>query len=258
MSGPSNNPNEDEFPAGPQPPHERTWRHPSELGSAAHTLRVEQRRDIGANGRRLLMFSVVAGSILLLGLIVIVQPQTNEPDTSGILELSSDAVEVVQIDSAQADAPMAMVVREQFLLTTVAAVAGAEADTFRTRDPRSGEEHDAKLVGIDPELHLAVLRITDVEVSSDGTVPDVVAYDEGLGAIVVDRGGREVALGKITDDGLVTLANATAIEVTEGAPVLDQWGRVIGLVTNENSVPCVVLLEAIDSLLAELVGEEAN
>ena len=141
MSGPSNNPNEDEFPAGPQPPHERTWRHPSELGSAAHTLRVEQRRDIGANGRRLLMFSVVAGSILLLGLIVIVQPQTNEPDTSGILELSSDAVEVVQIDSAQADAPMAMVVREQFLLTTVAAVAGAEADTFRTRAPRPSADH---------------------------------------------------------------------------------------------------------------------
>jgi S1-C subfamily serine protease len=256
VSGPSNHPNEDDFPAGPQPPHERTWRHPSELGSAAHTLRVEQRRDIGTNGRRLLMFSVVAGSILLLGLIVIVQPRTNEPDTSGILELSSDAVEVVQIDSARAEAPMAMVVREQFLLTTVAAVAGA--DTFRTRDPRSGEEHDAELVGIDPELHLAVLRITDVEASNDGTVPDVVAYFEGLGAIVVDRGGREVALGKVTDDGLVTLVNATAIEVTEGAPVLDQWGGLIGLVTNENSVPCVVLLEAIDSLLAELVGEEAN
>lgn len=248
------------FPPSPQPPHERAWRHPSELGFAAHTRRVEEPRDIGRTGRGLLAFSLVAGGLLLLGLVVIVQPRTSETDAVGVLRLTSDAVEVVEIDARTGDDTMGMYLGTTYLVTTVAAVEGFDGAPVVTRDARTGDEHLAEVIHVDPDLHLAILSITDGTTGPNvdiGTLP--VSIDLATSAnhvIVVDRGGRVFLLGERTDDGLMLLSSRGSSNggLTEGAPVVDQWGSLIGLYTGENDTPCVVPLTDIESLLEQLVA----
>jgi len=62
------------FPPAPIPLHERQWRHPSELGYAVEMVRLEGPIDIGRRGRGLLIFSCLAGSILVVSLLLALTP----------------------------------------------------------------------------------------------------------------------------------------------------------------------------------------
>ena len=246
---------DDALPSAPQPQHERVWRHPSELGFAAHTLRVEQRADIGRTGRGLLLFSLVAGSLLLLGLVVIVQPRTAETDAVGVIELTSRSVEVVELEGKNGAAPMAMVIGDgSYLVTTWAAIESATDETFVTIDPRDGRRRTANIVHVDEEMHLAVLRVEDGSETRIDTLPATAKVAMGHRVIVADGAGRPFSVGERTNDGLVILYGASSIEsnMTEGAPVLDQFGGLMGLYTEENTEPCFVPIEDVEGLLRDL------
>ena len=62
------------FPPAPMPLHERQWRHPSELGFVATVDRPHAPIDIGRRGRGLVVFSCLAGSILVVSLLLALTP----------------------------------------------------------------------------------------------------------------------------------------------------------------------------------------
>jgi hypothetical protein len=72
--------------------------------------------------------------------------------------------------------------------------------------------------------------------------------------IVADGAGRPFSVGERTNDGLVILYGASSTEsnMTEGAPVLDQFGGLMGLYTEENTEPCFVPIEDVEGLLRDL------
>ncbi|MFZ9541499.1 MAG: hypothetical protein ACO292_10200 [Ilumatobacteraceae bacterium] len=254
---------DDTIPPAPQPMHDRTWRHPAELGFQAHTLRVEQRPDIGRTGRGLLLFSFVAGSILLLGLLVIVQPNTSESNVADIIELTSKSVEVAAIDGDKGLDPMAMVVGDgTFLVTTATAVTGRDLSESITVDLRDGSSHEAVIVHVDERSHLAVLRIGDAEISTIGTLPEVVSVESGQGVIVLDEQGFSLVVGESTPDGLFLLSGGDSrqapLSVAEGSPVLDQWGGVLGLYTSDRNGPCFIPIDEVKDLLDELTRENPS
>jgi len=249
---------DDAFSPAPQPQHERVWRHPSEVGFAAHTLRVEQRPDIGRTGRSLLFFSLVAGSLLLLGLVVIVQPRTAETDATGVIELTSRSVEVVELERKNGPGPMAMVVGDgSYLITTWAAIESADDETLTTIDPRDGHRRAANVVHVDERLHLAVLRVDNGDDSRIDTLPETAKVTTGHRVFVADGAGRPFSVGERMEDGLVVLygASAAGAKMTEGAPVLDQFGGLMGLYTEENTEPCFVPIEDVDDLLRDLARD---
>jgi hypothetical protein len=245
---------DDALPPAPQPQHERVWRHPSELGFAAHTLRVEQRPDIGRTGRGLLLFSVVAGSVLLLGLVLMVRPRTASTDVDGVIELTSRSVEVVELIGMDGIDPKAMVIGDgTFLVTTWAAVESVTGEVLVTVDPR-GRRRNASVVHTDENLHLAVLRVNGAQTTRMQPLANVVDVGTGAVVFVADGTVRPFSVGERTTDGLVTLEGASISDgsMTEGAPVLDRFGGLMGLYTEENSEPCFVPVEELGSLLEDV------
>ena len=63
--GPDDTNPDDSYSPAPQPPHERMWRHPSEVGFAAVSLQALTPIDIGRRGRGLVGFSCIAGTVLI-------------------------------------------------------------------------------------------------------------------------------------------------------------------------------------------------
>lgn len=249
---------DDALPPAPQPQHERVWRHPSELGFAAHTSRVEQRPDIGRTGRGLLLFSLVAGSILLLGLVVMVQPRTAETDAVGVIDLTSRSVEVVELQGPNGKDPMAMVVGDgAYLVTTWAAIDSTADATFTAIDPRDGRRRRASVYYGDENLHLVVLRVGDIDAGRIDTLPAKAEVAMGHGVIVADGAGRPFSVGRRTDDGLVILDGSapSGTNMTEGAPVLDRFGGLMGLYTEENTEPCFIPIEDVENLLRDLARD---
>lgn len=247
---------DDALPPAPQPQHERAWRHPSELGFAAHTARVEQRPDIGRTGRGLLLFSIVAGGVMLMGLLLIVQPRTAETDVVGVIELTSRSVDVVELTRDGAGDPMGMIIGDgSFIVTTSAAVESGEIVTI---DPLDGRPRTAHVVTSNDELHLAVLKVDDrFEIDGDNDPLPVVDVARGQGVFVANGVGGSFRVGERTTDGLVVLSRVATndIEVAEGAPVFDVSGRLMGLYTEETSTPCFVPLEELERLLDEATGD---
>ncbi len=246
---------DDALPPAPQPRHERVWRHPSELGFAAHTVRVEQRPDIGRTGRGLLLFSIVAGSLMLLGLVVMVQPRTAETDAEGVIELTNGSVEVVELVRDGTRDPMGMIVGDgSFIVTTWAAVESGEIITI---DHRDGSRQIANIVMSDEQLHLAVLQVEDRLEIGDDQLTSSTDVAMGQDVFVADGAGGFFRVGKRTADGLIILSRVatTGADVTEGAPVFDGSGRLMGLYTEETSTPCFVPIEDIEGLLDEIVGD---
>lgn len=254
---------DDSVPSAPQPPHERTWRHPAELGFQAHTLRVEHRPDIGRTGRGLLLFSLVAGSVLLLGLLVIVQPHTSRSDVADIIELTSKSVEVAAIDAGNGTDPMAMVIGDgTFLVTTSSAVSDRDITDPFTVDLQNGGSEEAFIVLVDEQAHLAVLRVGDSDISTIGTLPNFVEVEMGQGVIVLDERGHTLVVDGSTPDGLVLLAdgkaNRDSTVMAEGAPVVDQWGGVLGLFTIDRNGPCFIPIHEVELLLERLARDQTS
>lgn len=82
----------------PLPPHERAWRHPSEVGFATVTSVDATRINIGRNGRSLIGFVSVAGVFLSVALVLALQPDSLRSDTHDIIALTNSRLRVASFD----------------------------------------------------------------------------------------------------------------------------------------------------------------
>ena len=147
-----------EYTPAPQPPHERLWRHPSEVGFAAVAHEALTPLDIGRRGRGLVGFSCIAGAVLISGLLLILIPRADRQNTSDVVALTNRNLQVAAVDSnLETSKAMGIILfNNQILVTTTAAL--GELETVAVRLPNRSIS-TAHLVHVFPNNGIAVLRI---------------------------------------------------------------------------------------------------
>lgn len=87
----------------PLPPHERPWRHPSEIGFAAVASVASTPINIGRTGRSLIGFVTVAGVILSVALVLALQPDSLHSDPHDVVALANSRLRVASFDYPRAN-----------------------------------------------------------------------------------------------------------------------------------------------------------
>jgi hypothetical protein len=208
---------------GPLPPHERPWRHPSELGPPSH-------EPTSTTGRVLIVTSATI-SLILIGLLAIaVTPDRSPPPiaaSSTIDELSPRSAPAAIASSSalttttRPSLPVVTPVGDEgWAVTTWEAIAG-ETGWMDARLP-SGEVVNVEVVGTDPAAGLVVVTLpasaetAGYELASDRPEPSDTVYVNA------------------SQPKVVTLVDLAYLEVEEATPVLDGAGALIGLCTGSD------------------------
>ena len=279
----------DQYPAAPVPAHERTWRHPSEVGQAQWV----QSEPPVAIGRGLMAATGLVGCALGLAVVWLLVPggldqqplagptvtrsvgavgnvtATTEPPaslltpTTAAQPTSTIPVETVpphtvavQTVASASPATAVLIEGTSLLLTTAAAV--REQRRVSVEDA-SDVLHEASVVGVSGELVLLTAG------DGTGTPVDVVGFESigrsSEGDLVTVLGssplqveypadGAAIELGELPDD----------TEIAEGAPVVDADGVLVALCTHDRSVDdeTEIRVVPIADVLATLLGDDAT
>lgn len=245
---------EPDYPRAPLPPHERTWRHPSELGPLVDYRMPPSRRV----PRLALVGAGVASVVLVAGLVQLlaprggsrvvsvasesidgaVQPQsavtptTNKHPRSGSVPKSArnrrlgaltkraKSLSTLMLADAQRAAVAVGDGRHAFTVAS-ALVTDEELQVFVTK----GVSVRARVVSVNAETNLAVLELEQVVTG----IARQVAYDrpEDGDHVMVGSGAND-AYVRITPLGLTLETSAAA---NEGEPVVDERGKLVGLIS---------------------------
>ncbi|MGA0878832.1 MAG: hypothetical protein ACO3SP_06905 [Ilumatobacteraceae bacterium] len=270
------------YPAGPMPPHERVWRHPSELGFAAAVAADSAPVNIGRTGRSLLGFSTVTAALLLGALFVALQPTAPEPDAEDVIALTNSELRIASLDhpgpltvdvSANAPDPASfrpdeavgiMLPDGNFLVTTMSAIADVESIDVRLAGGRTVR---ARVVQTYPDLSVAVLSIS--EQSTSGVVPEIdvmsivprgVEFDRGQLVVALVDIPRQLMVSDPIDDILIALrspkmSDSDLARVSEGAPIVDKSGRLVGLCTYSKGTLGFIPFVQIEEVLSNWISD---
>lgn len=264
MSGWELDPEDDDFPRAPLPPHERTWRHPSELSPSA--------MPVGRPfGRTTLIGTSVVGVVLVFGLMQLLLPR---PGGSGVATEATQAASRRQALASTVPSTATLRRSTAFASTSAASTAPTPTSTPTTADRpalleavstvvllttgnraavpigdgrqaittagrlRKDDAIDVRLgdgsavlavvVAVDSEANVAVLALT---APAEGAPPDVATEAPESGdRVYVGCTSPDDGVLERTEDGIV-IEMATAPD--EGAPVLNSEGALLGLATTD-------------------------
>ncbi len=219
----------------PLPPHERTWRHPSELAAAERE--AFRTAAVPASTRLLAMVTGTVGLLAIGVLILSVTPggsespiaisATTTPVAAGAGFGPGGIVAIGRLGDA--GAPTVPAKKPPALATPI----GDGRSALMTRVSTTGVDGDA----------------FDVRLTSGPVVTAAVVETTDYGVVVVtiaraDPDGHAVAGGLPDDDEIVTIladppvtvafGDVDTIGADEGTPVLDADGDLIGLCTRAN------------------------
>ncbi len=263
-AGPDDAYPDDSYSPAPQPPHERMWRHPSEVGFATVTLQALTPIDIGRRGRGLVGFSCIAGSILISGLLLVLIPRSGHQSTSDIVALTNADLHVAAVDShLSASTAMGIILfNNQILVTTVAALGELETVSVELPDHSN---NTANLVHIFPNSGIAVLQIEQQfdpltflrTVSRTSGVKYSQGFMSGQVVTVLLENPKRLIIDETSDQMMITLRSGddNKIDISafaEGAPVVDQSGRLVGLCTQSNKVLGFIPIPSIEKQISAL------
>ena len=263
-AGPDDAYPDDSYGPAPQPPHERMWRHPSEVGFATVTLQALTPIDIGRRGRGLVGFSCIAGSILISGLLLVLIPRSGHQSTSDIVALTNADLHVAAVDShLSASTAMGIILfNNQILVTTVAALGELETVSVELPDHSN---NTANLVHIFPNSGIAVLQIEQQfdpltflrTVSRTSGVKYSQGFTSGKVVTVLLENPKRLIIDETSDQMMITLRSGddNKIDISafaEGAPVVDQSGRLVGLCTQSNKVLGFIPIPSIEKQISAL------
>ena len=263
-AGPDDAYPDDSYGPAPQPPHERMWRHPSEVGFATVTLQALTPIDIGRRGRGLVGFSCIAGSILISGLLLILIPRSGHQSTSDIVALTNADLHVAAVDShLSASTAMGIILfNNQILVTTVAALGELETVSVQLPDHSN---NTANLVHVFPNSGIAVLQIEQQfdpltflrTVSRTSGIKYSQGFTSGQVVTVLLENPRRLIIDETSDQMMITLRSGddNKIDIStfaEGAPVVDQSGRLVGLCTQSNKVLGFIPIPSIEKQISAL------
>jgi hypothetical protein len=203
---------------GPLPPHERAWRHPSELGPPPH----EPTSTVG----RVLIATSAAVSLLLIGLLAIAITPDRSPEPIAASSTVSDvaASPAVLISSTASAAvtqtalPVVTPIGDDGWAVTTWDAVGGETGWMEARLP-SGVEVQIEIVGSDPTTGLVVV-----------TLPTSADTDGYKLAAQPPRPSDTVVV-HAAEPQVVSLLDLAYLDFEEGTPVLDAAGELVGLCT---------------------------
>ncbi|HEY5877125.1 MAG TPA: PDZ domain-containing protein [Ilumatobacteraceae bacterium] len=249
-----------EYPAAPTPPHERLWRHPSELAAST----VTEMPTTTAVGRGFFVLTGVAAIALAFGLV---QLLSSEPRNSVISDGASSVNSVetattggtfpsssasVLAASSTAAAPTttsgptgasASPAPPNTLLTSLGRSAIVWADgtwAVTTADGLAlgqttdvtlpdGTSRVASVLAVDDETGLALLALAD----PSGTMPpapDVASLPAaGATVLAIALDGTSVSATLVAESNELLVQPDGPAELNDGAPLTDQNGAVVGL-----------------------------
>ena len=263
-AGPDDAYPDDSYGPAPQPPHERMWRHPSEVGFATVTLQALTPIDIGRRGRGLVGFSCIAGSILISGLLLILIPRSGHQSTSDIVALTNADLHVAAVDShlSSSTAMGIILFNNQILVTTVAALGELETVSVQLPDHSN---NTANLVHIFPNSGIAVLQIEQQfdpltflrTISRTSGIKYSQGFTSGQVVTVLLENPKRLIIDETSDQMMITLRSGddNKIDIStfaEGAPVVDQSGRLVGLCTQSNKVLGFIPIPSIEKQISAL------
>ena len=267
-TGPDDTNPDDSYSPAPQPPHERMWRHPSEVGFAAVSLQALTPIDIGRRGRGLVGFSCIVGAVLISGLLVILIPRAGRQSTSDIVALTNADLHVAEVDSnlSTSEAMGIILFDNQILVTTVAALGDYQTVSVQLPDRSTSR---ANLVHVFPKSGIAVLQIeqqfdpaaflktlartSDIKYSQN--------FAPGQVVTVLLENPKRLVVDETSGQAMITLRSSDRTEMdiwsyAEGAPVVDQSGRLIGLCTHINAALGFIPISSIEKQISALSADD--
>ena len=262
--GPDDTNPDDSYSPAPQPPHERMWRHPSEVGFAAVSLQALTPIDIGRRGRGLVGFSCIAGTVLILGLLVILVPRAGRQSTSDVVALTNADLHVAAVESnLTTSAAMGILLfNDQILVTTAAAL--GELETVNVQLP-DRSVNTANLVHIFPHNGIAVLQIEQQfdpvtflrTLTRTSGIKYGQAFASGQVVTVLLENPQRLVVDQTSGQAMITLRSSDSNKMdiwayTEGAPVVDQSGRLIGLCTHVGTALGFIPIQSIEKQIRAL------
>ena len=262
--GPDDTNPDDSYSPAPQPPHERMWRHPSEVGFAAVSLQALTPIDIGRRGRGLVGFSCIAGTVLILGLLVILVPRAGRQSTSDVVALTNADLHVAAVESnLTTSAAMGILLfNDQILVTTAAAL--GELETVKVQLP-DRSVNTANLVHIFPHNGIAVLQLEQQfdpvtflrTLARTSGIKYGQAFASGQVVTVLLENPKRLVVDQTSGQAMITLRSSDSNEMdiwayTEGAPVVDQSGRLIGLCTHIGAALGFIPIQSIEKQIRAL------
>ena len=256
-----------EYTPAPQPPHERLWRHPSEVGFAAVAHEALTPLDIGRRGRGLVGFSCIAGAVLISGLLLILIPRADRQNTSDVVALTNRNLQVAAVDSnLETSKAMGIILfNNQILVTTTAAL--GELETVAVRLPNRSIS-TAHLVHVFPNNGIAVLRIEQPidplaflrTITRTSGIKYSKGFTSGQVVTVLLENPKRFVINEVSQQAMITLrmsdnSDFDIYSFAEGAPVVDQSGRLVGLCTHSESelgfIPITSIEQQINTLIAD-------
>ncbi len=194
----------------PLPPHERPWRHPSELGPPEH--------EPTTTAGRVLIVATATLSLALIGLLVLTVTPDRSPDPSSAGATTRSAT-VTFAALERPSLPMVTPIGDDgWAVTTTGAVAG-RSGILSARLP-SGDIVDVEIVTTDKDSGLTVVSLPAPESGYDLAKGSLAPSDTVL---VNGQPPRVVAMDELA-----------ALDVDEGTPVLDSDGHLVGLCTSSD------------------------
>lgn len=207
---------------GPLPPHEREWRHPSELGPPAHEPTTR-------GGRVLIASTATLGLLLVAALAITMTPRRS----ASPMATSSTALGLRAAPAASGDQlPLVTPIGDDgWGVTTAAALVGAPGQRVQVQ-LASGEV-----------VRVAVVRTTDdVTVVS---LPEGIETDSFDVSSADPSGDDTVVLLQDDEPVAVEIGELANVDVAEGTPVLDEGGRLLGLATGEPDARWMLPVETV-------------
>lgn len=239
----------------PLPQHERSWRHPSELGQQR---RASSRRSAPPLGPAVTFLVGFLGVGLIIGLVALVMPREAPREALPPVRNATVARATAQTVGASPAPGVAALDGQRFVLA-VETAAG-------TRFVTTGDGRDVVIaigdrlvrldrVAVDSNLGISVLRAattTNLAAKLNHAPDD----SPEVGTSVVVRGSTDVSatigISVATDTtSFVPLAgDVLVVNVAESSPVEDASGRLLGLFTTRAGAKGYVPFGAIDVLLS--------
>jgi len=210
--------------------------------------------------------SVSLGILIVTALFALSRPHEGDDDSTTILRLTSSDIDLADLSLLDVASngpltPRAIVIPTagaSMAVTTFDAVADSDSFTIVTSE---GETAYAEIVYRDESSSIAILSIST---SESGTAVDdsgfAFASPSSRGIDATTTGGEVVALDdspvrlelRPSAKGSVLVPLDDVDDVTEGTPVIDRNGRLLGLCTHREGDLVLVPVDDVEAVLASV------
>ncbi len=188
----------------PLPPHERSWRHPSELGPPAH--------EPTSTSGRVIIATAATLSLLLVGLLAISMTPDEGDGPQTIASITSGS----RTAADQHGVPLVTPIGDDGLAITTTAAVKARTGVLSARLP-SGDVVDVEIVDRDERAGLTVVSLPTQTRGYHLAASRPAPTDT-------------VVVGALTTQ-VVEMVKVSTLDVEEAAPVVDDDGDLVGLCT---------------------------